>query len=72
MLIVQTSAGEVHLNKPSGAGNLYHVMIGKSYHGSITLTSNGWRCYLGPLSELTLADMKLLLKKVEEAEGQAS
>lgn len=71
MLTVQTSAGEVHLNKPSGSGNIYHVMIGKLYHGQITLMSTGWQGYLAPKSEITADDLKLLVEAVEKAEGQA-
>lgn len=82
MLTLQTSHGPVTLTKPSGAGPLYHVMIGKWYHGQIckvamiidnkgyaALSSTEWRGYLADKSEITEEELKLLVEAVEKAES---
>lgn len=85
-ITIDTGTHEVNLTKPSGAGSIYHIMIGKMYHGQIVpvqaipfdrdrnnldeVKEGGtvWHAYLADKSEITFAELKLLLEAVEKAE----
>lgn len=60
----------VELSQPNGGGGGFHIIIDRFYCGQIVMTSQGWRGYPNEKSELTWADMLVLIEMIENEENE--